>query len=510
MRKSLVTKSIFILAVVAVAIYFTAPNINIILSRVAPQEYRHINLFYTNDGHGHMMMDQMNQIMGIAQVKYLIDKYSDQNAHRLLLDAGDTFYGSNETDLNHGAPMIEIMNKMNYRAMAVGNHEFDFGYDLTLQNCRRAQFHILSANLLKDGASVFEPYTIINVAGINFGIIGISTEDTLTRTKPEYVIGMTVKDDAAALREILPEVKAKSDFIILLAHEHTDTVRKLAAQFTDIGLIIAGHDHQELASEKVGNTYLVSSGCFLKRLGKVDLVFRNKKALYINGRLLSSNSKRDQDPEILKIAEGFHQKIFNELNVKIGVTETDLTDYNRSRFEEVNFGNAIADAMRESIGADIALQNGGGIRVNIVKGDLTLYKINEAFPFINYVIEVEMTGKQIKEALEHSAEKYPTEWNGGFMQVSGLSYTFDAAQPSGQRLVSVSIGGKEINDKQLYKVATNDYLYQGGDGYDVIKNSKLIYNTGLLIRDVFAEYVRQKKVINPQIEGRIKILNPKN
>jgi 2',3'-cyclic-nucleotide 2'-phosphodiesterase (5'-nucleotidase family) len=510
MRKSLAGKLAFIILVVAVVVYFTIPNIHIVFSKIAPQRYKHITIFYTNDSHGRLRMDPMNRTMGMAQIKYLMDRNRDKNTPVLLLDAGDVLYGSNETDLNQGTPMVELMNAMHYTAMTIGNHEFDFGFDQTMRNCAGAKFHILSANLFKNETRIFEPYTIVNVAGINFGIVGISTEDTLTRTKPEYVKDLSLRNDAETLREILPEVRAKSDYIILLAHEHIETLEKLARQFPEIGLIIAGHDHIEVASQKIGGTCLVSSGVFLQKLGKVDLVFHGKKAVYTGGRLLSIRGKRAQDPQILKMTEGFHKKIFRELNVKIGETQIDLTDYNRSRFEEVNFGNAITDAMRETAGADIALQNGGGIRANIIKGDLTLYKINQAFPFINYVIVVEMTGAEIKQALEHGVEKYPTEWNGGFMQVSGLSYTFDAAKPSGQRLVDVSIGGNDIDERRTYTVATNDFLYQGGDGYDVIKRSKLLYNSGLLIRDVFAGYIKQRKIINPGIEGRIKVLNQKN
>jgi 5'-nucleotidase / UDP-sugar diphosphatase len=509
MRKSFAVKLILLLAMVVLLISFVLPNINIILSKIDKDNYKKITIFYTNDIHGHLMMDPPNRIMGMALVKHLIDENVDPGSRKILLDAGDTFYGSNETDINGGFPMINIMNKMNYAAMTVGNHEFDFGFEQTLKIMGKAKFPVLSANLYKNNGKVFKPYTVLRVNGIKIGIIGISCEDTINRTKPEYVKGVTIRNDIDTLNEALPEVKAKSDFIILLAHEHNEILRDIAKQFKDINLIIAGHDHVEIKGEECGNTYLVSSGLILRKLGKVDIVFKQKKAVYINGQLLSSDSKRGQDPEILAMINSYHDKIFKELNIKIGITETDLTDSSRARFEEVNFGNAIADAMRDAVNADIALQNGGGIRTNIPKGDLTLYKINEAFPFINYVIKVEMTGKDIKQALEHGVEKYPTEWNGGFLQVSGLKYIFNAAKPSGQRLVSALIANQEINDQKTYTVATNDFLYQGGDGYEIIKNSKLIWNTGLLIKDVFAEYVKQKKILNAGIEGRILILNPK-
>ncbi len=507
MKKSFIFKLMSIIVILILIMYFATPNIHIVLSQIDKEHYKHITIFYTNDIHGHIMLDQANKTMGMAIVKRLMDKNSDHDSHPILLDAGDTFYGSNEADLNAGLPLIDIMNKMNYSVMTIGNHEFDFGFEQTLKVIKKARFHILSANLNRGDQRIFKPYTILNVNDIKIAVIGISTEDTLTRTKPEYVKGLTIRKDIETLKDILPELKGKSDFVILLAHEHNDALRNIAKYFPDIGLIIAGHDHEEIRFERVGNTYLTSSGVILRKLGKIDIVFKNKKVIYINGQLLSSANKKDQDQEIAAIADSYHRKIFEQLNIKVGMTNTDLTDLNRARFEEVNFGNALTDAMKEATGADMALQNGGGIRTNIPKGDLTLYKINEAFPFVNFVIKVEMTGKGIKEALEHGLEKYPSEWNGGFLQVSGLKYEFDASKPSGQRLIRVFRGDKEIADDMLYTVATNDFLFQGGDDHQAIKKSKLLWNTGLLIKDVFANYVKQKKVLNAHVEGRIKIIN---
>jgi 5'-nucleotidase / UDP-sugar diphosphatase len=511
MSRRFITKLLFIAAILVTIGYLSIPNINIILSKIDSKHYKEIKIFYTNDIHGHISMDRTNNSMGMPLVQSLIDRNSGKGDNVILLDAGDTFYGSNETDLNEGQPMVDIMNKMNYAAMAVGNHEFDFGFDQTLKLTGKTKFPALSVNLYKDGKRIFQPYTILQEAGINIGVIGLSTSETLTRTKPEYVKGVTVKDDFEAIKEILPEVKAKSDFIILLGHEHDATLEDIGKQFKDINLIIAGHDHVAFNNlEKCGSSYLVSSGVILRKLGEVRVVFKDKKPVYLHGKLLGSKSRNSQDKQILGIVNNYHDKIFNQLNVKIGETKSALTDQSRAYFEEVNFGNAITDAMREYVKADVAIQNGGGIRSNIAKGDLTLYNINEAFPFVNYVIEVEMNGKEIKQAIEHGIEKYPSGWNGGFPQVSGMTYTFDAAKPSGKRLVGVYIGGKGLDDNKTYTVATNDYLYQGGDGYDVIKNSKMIYNSGLLIKDVFTLYVKQKKSLDAKIEGRIKILNLKN
>lgn len=508
MKKRFITKLIILAVMIMAVLYITVPNINVILAKIDKKHYTEIKIFYTNDIHGHITMDTVNDNMGMALVKSLINKNTSKKDNTLLLDVGDTFYGSNETDLNDGKPMVDIMNIMNYQAMAVGNHEFDFGFDQTMKLAGATNFPLLSVNLYKDDKRLFKPYTILKVGGMNIGVIGLSTEETLTRTKPEYVKGITVKDDFEALKEILPEVKAKSDYIIVLGHEHDETLEKIGKQFKDINLIIEGHDHIQI-NKKDGTTYYSSSGLMTKKLGEIQVVFKDREPVYTGGKLVSSKSKNSQDKEITSIIKEYKDKIAPQLNVKIGETKSPLTDAAGAYFEEVNFGNAITDAMREYMKTDVAIQNGGGIRQNIPKGDLSLYKINEAFPFVNYVISVEMTGKDIKKALEHGIEKYPSGWNGGFPQVSGMRYEFDASKTSGKRLIKVYVGDAQIDENKTYTVATNDYLYQGGDGYDVIKNSKLVYNSGLLIKDVFTQYVEQKKVLDAKIEGRIKILNLK-
>lgn len=508
MNKKFIFKVTILVGLLIAFLYCIIPNINIIMSHIDKENYKRVTIFFTNDTHGRARQNKRNDEMGMALIQSLYIKNAPKNSEVLVLDVGDTIYGTNETDLNAGNPMIEILNTMNCKAMAVGNHEFDYGFDQSMQAFENADFPILSANIYKDGKRVFEPYTILEVGDIKFGVIGLSTEETLTRTKPEYVKDLTVTDSSDELKELLPEVKEQSDFIVVLGHEHTERLRELAQEFSDIDLIIAGHDHEVFKKlEKVGNAYLTSSGIFSHYAGMVDLVFKDKELVHAEGKMLKTKSTNNADKTIAAIVSKYHDQIASKLSVKIGETKTDLGTAADSYYKETNFGNAVTDAMREYMETDVALQNGGGIRNEIPAGDLTLYDINEAFPFVNYVISVEMTGSEIKEALEVGLEKYPSGWNGGFPQVSGMTYTFDAKKPSGERLVSVFVGNEEIQDDKVYTVATNDYLYQGGDGYDVIKNSKLIYNSGMLIKDVFTEYVEKHPIIEFKVEGRAKVIN---
>ena len=216
------------------------PNINIIMSHINKENYKRVTIFFTNDTHGRARQNKRNDEMGMALVQSLYTKNAPKNSEVLVLDVGDTIYGTNETDLNAGDPMIEILNTMNCKAMAVGNHEFDYGFDQSMQAFEKANFPILSANIYKDGKRVFKPYTILEVGNMKFGVIGLSTEETLTRTKPEYVKDLTITNSSDELKKLLPEVKAQSDFIVVLGHEHTDRLREIAKEFSDIDLIIAG------------------------------------------------------------------------------------------------------------------------------------------------------------------------------------------------------------------------------------------------------------------------------
>lgn len=178
----------------------------------------------------------------------------------------------------------------------------------------------------------------------------------------------------------------------------------------------------------------------------------------------------------------------------------------------------IADSQKDYMEADIAFQNGGGIRAAMGKGDIMLNTIYSILPFDNKVVLVEASGSTIWEALENGLVQYP-ETGGRFLEVSGLSYTFDGAKPVGNRMVSVTMAdGTPLDMSRRYKVAINDFMAGGGDGYTmfnilnkttpVATDITLFTETNDYIRDVFAKYVRENKTIKPELRGRITILNP--
>jgi 2',3'-cyclic-nucleotide 2'-phosphodiesterase (5'-nucleotidase family) len=179
------------------------------------------------------------------------------------------------------------------------------------------------------------------------------------------------------------------------------------------------------------------------------------------------------------------------------------------RLKESNLGNLVADALKHLTDADIAFQNGGGIRASIKEGSITLKDAYTVLPFDNRVVVIEATGRTVWEALENGVAPYPSA-AGQFLQVSGVEYTFDAAREAGSRITSVTMDGKPIELDKVYRVVANDFLTGGGDHYTMLQSCKIVLDTKLYLRDAFTEYVRSLGIVNPKLEGRITILNSKD
>ena len=215
------------------------------------------------------------------------------------------------------------------------------------------------------------------------------------------------------------------------------------------------------------------------------------------------------DPETQKIVDDFQKKLDDSLGIVIGKSDTALDSRrNIVRSQESAMGDLIADAMREASGADVAITNGGGIRADRTYdagSDLTRGDILAELPFGNVTVVTEIPGSQILSALENGFSQVETG-GGRFPQVSGMEVVYDPTAPAGSRVVSVTIGGEDLDKDKVYKVATNDYMLSGGDGYGALGGGKILVNAGngnLMANDVMA-YIEAKGTVSPEIEGRIK------
>ena len=295
----------------------------------------------------------------------------------------------------------------------------------------------------------------------------------------------------------------------------------MAAAVPGIDVIVGGHSHTKiLQPEVVGQTIIVQAWEHAKALGILNLKLKDGKVVGFDGTLQEiSPATGPANCQVQEIVARYVGQAGSLLHRAIGETQVDL-DGQHVRERETNLGDFVADVMRETAGAEVALINGGGIRTGIARGKIEVKDIYAVLPFDNYLVAIRLTGAQLQAALEHGVARLE-EPSGRFPQVSGLTFTYSRRAPAGSRVKEVTVGGVPLDPQKEYVVATNDYLVAGGDGYTAfgealksagdyanlggtLTSSKLAYNDpGTWLRDLVIGVIQARKCIAPQVDGRI-------
>jgi 5'-nucleotidase / UDP-sugar diphosphatase len=454
----------------------------------AAQLPTHVVIMHTNDLHGQLLpRDGMG---GIAEIATIIHAAKPD----LVLDAGDISTGTFLSDEFKGAPTIQAMNRIGYTSGTIGNHEFDFGQDVLRLRLNEAKFPFLSANL-QTPIKKIRKYTIATAKGLRFGIIGLTTEEVKSKGDPRHMRGVTVLDTVKALEQLLPEVRRQSDFIIATVHLEDEEDKRVASAFPEIRLIVAGHVHSTLGPIWVGQTLIAKTGSSGRNVGRVELDFDGKKLRRMDSQLIPVKNV-PPDPFVAAVLEPFNAKVRNKLSELVGLATAELVKSDKA---ESSLADVVADAFREKGKTQIAIQNIGGIRANILKGNISWGNVFEVLPFQNTMITLKLTGAQVKKTLERGL--VPTI---GMVSLSGLRVHFNLAKPPGERVVSaILLDGTPLDDAKLYSVTTNDFVLAGGDGYSEFAKGTDIVDTGIFLRDVLVDYIKAKSTLTPIVDGRI-------
>lgn len=516
-------RNIIVLGILLLALgaYLTIRLVNFNEVKLAAGFYdQKITIMSTADIHGHLVyseanggyytLDEVNTEMGLPLMKGIVDDIRASNPDSLLLDSGDMFHGTNEANVNKAEGIVEAVNLMGYDAMAPGNHDFDFGFDRLLEIKSQLNFPMLSANVSAKGEKVFKPYLIKEVGGLKIGLFGLTVPDSLSNMNVFGPTDVRFEDPVTEAKKTVAALQAENvNAIILVSHLGDDRDKELVKQVGGIDLVLSGHHHWLYKEpDKVDDTYVVEAGSYSTHVGQADLYFKNGKVADLSWTLHQSKDRSKENPAMAAIADKYYAIAFERGKRVVGSSEVVL-DGVRShvRSQETNLADLLTDAMREKADADIALVNGGAIRESIPQGQVRLYDVSKPLPFVNSLMTVEVKGSRIYEALERGLRGWPNgSSNGGFLQVSGFSYEFDGSKPAGKRLVSVTKDGKPLDKDKLYKLATNDYLVNGGDNYVEFKDAKQLYK-GDLLSTVLADYIESKGKVEGKTDGRIKVIN---
>ena len=497
----------------------------------ADRTYR-ITILHTNDHHGRFWKNGDGEY-GMAARKTLIDGIRADVAalggYSLLLDGGDVNTGVPESDLQDAVPDFRGMNLLGYDAMAVGNHEFDKSPSVLQMQRELVRFPMLSANIYRDGQRMFEPYKVFNLGGVRVGVLGLTTEDTQKMVHPDNIRRTEFRSAIAEAAKLVPELRSKADVVIATTHMgHYENGNhgvqapgdvEMARAVSGLDMVVGGHS-QNPACMKAENVldreYVPGTGCrpdrqngtwivqaheWGKYVGRADFEYRNGEFKLVKYALLPVNLKRPvkgsdgktslvnytsaiaEDPAMLALLAPYREFGQQKLMTAVGTSDARIEgDRAAVRNRPVAMGVLVGESMMVKTRADFAVVNSGGVRDSLPAGALTYKDVLQVQPFGNTIATVEMKGAEVLAYLNAAARMTPG--SGAFAQFAGLRMTIRNSQ-----VTEAFIRGAPIDPNRSYRMAINNFVAAGGDGYPRLTQHPGYVDSGFVDADVMREFI---------------------
>ena len=479
---------------------------------------KNITILYSNDFHAAVepmtatwLVDQP-KIGGVRDFAAWIDVFRTRNPATFLFDSGDLFTGQAISFLSRGQALIDIWKAVGFDAVCLGNHEFDYGLEGASNYIKGEPFPVLSANLFykKDGAPFAKPYAILEKSGVRVAVIGIFGVDAASATTLATWDALEVRDPVPILSELVPQLRKQADIIVVLSHAgetgpmqsdaeaHPEVQRKFDADIAiveavpGIDVYVGGHAHRGIeipwVSPKTGGIIVQTYGRGTT-LGVLQLAFdaQQHRIVSHSGSLVRvMNGVFPVPQNVDTVAKNWEAKADREGKEIVGHAPEQLV---RNYNGESALGDLVADAMLWRTGTTMAFENAGGIRGDLQAGPVTRYDAISVVPFMNTNVTMQLSGKDIRAALEQSLTLKV-----GALQIAGLVVAYDPSAPEYHRVLSVEVvsGAKKepLDDNRLYPIVASSFIAGGGDHYDAFLRGKNVHDTGELLCDVLTAYAR--------------------
>jgi len=446
---------------------------------------------------------------GMARLATLVREVKRENPSTVFAIGGDFLSPSVESTFLHGAQMVAALDAVGLDFATFGNHEFDFGPAVLAERMKESKFRWLSANVVDrssgrpfGGAS---PDTVLTLSGVRVGVFGLTMADAARTSRPGPDIGFN--PPLAAGKDAETRLRAQgAQVVVAVTHQEIAQDRALAGAAA-VDVILGGHEHDPMVAEE-GKTLITKAGSDARYLVQVDLwLTREGKLVERSWRFREVSGRVAPDPAVEELVRSYAARLDRELDVVIGRTDVPLEARgSRLRTEETNVGDFIADRLRERLGTDAAFVNGGAIRTNriVPAGPLTKRDVHSLLPFTDVVLKLELRGRDLRAALEHGLAQ-TDRGGGGFLQISGVRAVWDPRLAPGQRIVSISVGGRPLDDEAPYSVAVPSYLVRGGDGYTAFARGKVLIDesSGPQVAQIVMDAIVTRGTITPVTDGRI-------
>ncbi|WP_300441453.1 bifunctional UDP-sugar hydrolase/5'-nucleotidase [Christiangramia sp.] len=496
---------------------------------------KRVSILHTNDMHGSYMPFQttldnataqtgdsidnlmrfveIGEIGGMAwmatAVKLIRQEKGTKNV--ILLDGGDTFSDDQLGNLTKGEAMIRMMNELDYDLMALGNHDFDYSLKRTRELEKMANFPMRAANIIdqETGKPIFkEPYILFKRDGLKIGVLPVGYRNTPLTGNPKNIQGLKFTSGLEAIEKYLPELKSKADIIILLSHEGMAVDKIIAEKINGIDLIIGAHSHDVIEPPiKINQTYIVQALSDAAVLGETELIITNKKltGLSTQNHYLW-HEKYAADQNLQQLIQELRAPYLVKLEENISRTDTVI---GRQYKSESPFDRVVTNMMREEYSTDVAFLPGVGYGISLQEY-ITSEDIYKLLPHPAKIVNLEMTGSQIRNTLEQTATnlkpKNKMEIVGGLIQSSGIHYHIDLSKPIGDRVTEIKIKNQPIADSKIYKVSTHSGMLNGIHNYVEFAKSTNIHKTNMVLTEfILDKFRKMTKVDFPENMGEVTI-----
>ncbi len=498
-----------------------------------------LTVLHTSDLHGHVDPrdnPRSNEYgEGLARVATAVRAVRAEGRAMLLLDSGDTIEGAPVEALvfsgaipDRGDPIVRAMNLVGYDAMAIGNHEFNFGLERLEKSRREARFPWLSANTVREaGKPAYAPYVVKVVAGLRVGILGLTTKNIPFWEPPAHIAGLTFLDTVETAKRYVPILRGKErcDAVIVLTHEGFErdlTTAKengsaaenrayaIATEVPGIDLLLTGHTHTAIEPRRLGQTWISQPGRFGNTVTRFDLAFEKSgghwRVASIEGRNLPMKEVRP-DPEVVAAVAPEHEAASKILSTVVATLAKPVSARG-ARTEDSAIVDWLHAVQREQGKADLSFASLLPFSLpDWPAGPLTVAQIWEFYPYENTLVTVRATGRQVREGLEAAArcvsgvavvegkpvwQRNPALWAYNCDTLEGAEYALDPMRPEGSRVLFLKRGEQAVRDDDSFTVALNSYRAAGSSGYGVWRNCPRVAESSKALRDLLIEDARRR------------------
>ena len=541
----------------------------------SPSRRAHVVILSTTDMHGHIFpidyYTNKYDNVGIAKVATIIKQARKDDPDLLLLDSGDTIQGTpleylhNKRNNTPPDPMMLTMNALKYDAMAVGNHEYNFGLKVLDKARSEAKFPFLSANTYETvaqgtPATHYQPYVVKEVQGVKIGILGLTTPGIPYWENPPNYAGLEFHETVSEAKKWVPILRSKEkvDVVVIAMHmgieedlrtgipnpssvPNENAAIAIAQQVPGVDVILMGHTHRDVPSIFVKSDYVITDtdptekaaydGVLLTQanrwashVARVDLYLDRGEdnhwhLVAKSARTIPVTEKTEIDPEIAKLGEPYDKETQAWLGRNIGESSEELTAQG-CRFQDTAIIDLIQRVQLEAGKADVSMAACFNPSARIPKGAVTVRDIAGMYEYENTLVTVELTGQQLKDALEHST-RYFKEYQPGkslndlvdtrvpgynFDVAEGVSYDIDLTKPVGQRIINLKFKNQPLSMTQKLKVVTNNYRVNGGGGFTMYKNAPVVYRSSAEVRELIIDWVERNKTVPTQSSNNWRIV----